>query len=278
MLSTWEIAPALAAGCTVVHKPAVFSPLSAAILAECAQAAGLPNGVWNMVNRFGEAAGKALTEHPVIKAVAFVGETTTGSMIRAQGAPTLKRVHFELGGKNPVLVFDDADIERALDAVVFMIYSLKGQRCTSSSRLLLHSSIKGTFIAKLKERVSLLKIGHPLDVNTEVGPLIHPTHLDKVLSYLDSAEQEGANVLRGSISSDAPEDGYYFAPTLIIDVDNKMKVVCEETFGPVLSVITFDNEGQATPVALCAVPTKSKQAWFGSTPKTTATFPPRLVA
>ncbi|BDU46616.1 hypothetical protein TUMSATVNIG3_54140 [Vibrio nigripulchritudo] len=218
-----------------------------------------------MVNGFGEVAGKALTEHPAIKAVAFVGETTTGSMIQAQGAPTLKRVHFELGGKNPVLVFDDADIERALDAVVFMIYSLNGQRCTSSSRLLLHSSIKDTFIAKLKERVSLLKVGHPLDVNTEVGPLIHPTHLDKVLSYLDSAEQEGANVLRGSISSDAPEDGYYFAPALIIDVDNKMKVACEEIFGPVLSVITFDNEEQAIQIANDTPYGLAAYIWTGDT-------------
>ncbi|BCL73471.1 5-carboxymethyl-2-hydroxymuconate semialdehyde dehydrogenase [Vibrio nigripulchritudo] len=265
MLSTWKIAPALAAGCTVVHKPAEFSPLSAAILAECAQAAGLPNGVWNMVNGFGEVAGKTLTEHPAIKAVAFVGETTTGSMIQAQGAPTLKRVHFELGGKNPVLVFDDADIERALDAVVFMIYSLNGQRCTSSSRLLLHSSIKDTFIAKLKERVGLLKVGHPLDVNTEVGPLIHPTHLDKVLSYLDSAKQEGASVLRGSISSDAPEDGYYFAPALIIDVDNKMKVACEEIFGPVLSVITFDNEEQAIQIANDTPYGLAAYIWTGDT-------------
>jgi len=136
MLSTWKIAPALAAGCTVVHKPAEFSPLTARILAEIAHEAGLPAGVWNLVNGFGEDAGKALTEHPDIKAIAFVGESRTGSMIMKQGADTLKRVHFELGGKNPVIVFDDADLERALDAAIFMIYSLNGERCTSSSRLL----------------------------------------------------------------------------------------------------------------------------------------------
>ena len=132
MLSTWKIAPALAAGCTVVHKPAEWSPFTAHLLAEVADDAGLPPGVLNVVHGMGETAGKSLTEHPSIKAIAFVGESSTGSLIQAQGAPTLKRVHFELGGKNPVLVFDDADIERALDAVIFMIYSLNGERCTSS--------------------------------------------------------------------------------------------------------------------------------------------------
>ncbi|MCG6901687.1 MAG: aldehyde dehydrogenase family protein, partial [Rhodobacter sp.] len=140
MLSTWKIAPALAAGCTVVHKPAEFSPVTAQILAEIAHDAGLPPGVWNLVNGLGEDAGRALTEHPAIKAIAFVGESRTGSMIMRQGSETLKRVHFELGGKNPVVVFEDADLDRALDAAVFMIYSLNGERCTSSSRLLVQES------------------------------------------------------------------------------------------------------------------------------------------
>src|SRR4051812_21520112 len=131
MLSTWKIAPALAAGCTVVHKPAEWSPLTASVLAELALEAGLPAGVLNVVHGVGEVAGKALTETPGITAIAFVGESTTGSAIQAQSAPTLKRLHFELGGKNPVIVFDDADISRALDAVLFMIYSLNGERCTS---------------------------------------------------------------------------------------------------------------------------------------------------
>ena len=133
MLSTWKIAPALAAGCTVVHKPAEFSPLTARLLVEIAESAGLPPGVWNLVNGLGEEAGRALTEHPDIKAIGFVGESRTGSMIMKQGADTLKRVHFELGGKNPVIVFADADLDRAADAASFMIYSLNGERCTSSS-------------------------------------------------------------------------------------------------------------------------------------------------
>src|ERR1700688_3042123 len=193
MLSTWKIAPALAAGCTVVHKPAEWSPVTADLLSRLVKQAGVPDGVLNTVHGIGEEAGKALTEHPAIKAIAFVGETATGAAIMAQGAPTLKRVHFELGGKNPVIVFEDADIDRAVDAVVFMIYSLNGERCTSSSRLLVHSSIHDRFV----ERVAHLKVGHPLDPATEIGPLIHQRHLDKVLSYFKIARDDGAQIRAG---------------------------------------------------------------------------------
>lgn len=249
MLSTWKIAPALAAGCTVVHKPAEFSPLTAAILAECAEEAGLPAGVWNMVNGFGEVAGKALTEHPAIKAVAFVGETGTGSMIQAQGAPTLKRVHFELGGKNPVIVFDDADFDRALDAVVFMIYSLNGQRCTSSSRLLIQSGIKDKFLAALKARVDNLCVGHPLDPATEVGPLVHKTHYDKVLSYMTAAREDGATIAAGGEARSDLGSGNYVAPTLFTEANNQMKIAREEIFGPVLTAIEFETEADAIAIA-----------------------------
>ncbi|EIO4105329.1 5-carboxymethyl-2-hydroxymuconate semialdehyde dehydrogenase [Vibrio vulnificus] len=249
MLSTWKIAPALAAGCTVVHKPAEFSPLTAAILAECAKEAGLPDGVWNMVNGFGEVAGKTLTEHKAIKAVAFVGETVTGSMIQAQGAPTLKRVHFELGGKNPVIVFDDADFERALDAVVFMIYSLNGQRCTSSSRLLIQNGIKPKFIEALKQRVESLQVGHPLDPETEVGPLVHQSHYNKVMSYMTAAEEDGATIAVGGRKLPEKGAGNYLTPTLFTDADNTMRIAREEIFGPVLTCIGFDSEEEALEIA-----------------------------
>ena len=251
MLSTWKIAPALASGCTVVHKPAEFSPLSATILAEVSQQAGLPAGVWNMVHGMGEVVGKRLTEHPDIKAVAFVGESVTGSHIMAQGATTLKRLHFELGGKNPVIVFDDADFERALDAVVFMIYSLNGQRCTSSSRLLIQRGIAPRFIDALKQRVKNIRVGHPLDPNTEVGPLIHRSHFDKVLSYMDIAEQDGATIAVGGkrCEDDSLNAGNYVQPTLFINADNDMRIAREEIFGPVLTTMTFDNEEQAVTMA-----------------------------
>src|SRR2546429_1732107 len=159
MLSTWKIAPALAAGCTVVHKPAEWSPLTAMLLSEICVEAGLPPGVLNTVHGFGEDAGRALTEHPDIKAIGFVGESATGSAIMAQGAATLKRVHFELGGKNPVIVFADADLDRALDAVLFMIYSLNGERCTSSSRALVEASIYEEFSRRAAARVKSIKVG-----------------------------------------------------------------------------------------------------------------------
>ena len=150
-----------------------------------------------------------------------------------QGAPTLKRVHFELGGKNPVIVFDDADLERALDAVVFMIYSLNGERCTSSSRLLVQQTIAETFIEKLTARVKALKIGHPLDPATEIGPLIHQRHLAKVCSYFDVARQDGAVIAAGGRPHDGPGGGHYVQPTLVTGATRNMRVAQEEDVRPV---------------------------------------------
>ena len=248
MLSTWKIAPALAAGCTVVHKPAEWSPCTATMLSELALDAGLPPGVLNTVHGFGETAGKALTEHPTIRAVAFVGESSTGSMIQAQGAPTLKRLHFELGGKNHVIVFADADLDRALDAVVFMIYSLNGERCTSSSRLLVEQSIHDEFVDRLRERVSALRVGHPLDPTTEVGPLIHRRHCEKVRGYVDAAVAEGATVHMGGGPATDPES-YYVNPMLFTGATNRMRIAQEEIFGPVLTVIPFGSEEEAVATA-----------------------------
>ncbi len=252
MLSTWKIAPALAAGCTVVHKPAEWSPLTAVILAEIMDGVirehGLPPGVVNLVHGLGENAGRALTEHPDIKAVAFVGETTTGSHIMRQGADTLKRVHFELGGKNPVIVFEDADLDRALDAALFMIYSLNGERCTSSSRALVQRPIYERFGAVLAERVRRIKVGHPLDPETEVGPLIHPRHCEKVLSFPDAARREGARVAAGGGRA-MQGAGNYVEPTLYLDAGNAMRIAQEEIFGPVLTVIPFEDEADAVRIA-----------------------------
>ena len=253
MLSTWKIAPALAAGCTVVHKPAEWSPYTAMLLAEICHEAGLPDGVLNLVHGLGEQAGKALTEHPHIKATAFIGESSTGSLIMSQGAPTLKRVHLELGGKNPVLVFDDADLDRALDAVVFMIYSLNGERCTSSSRLLVENSVYNEFVERVAERVGNLKVGHPLDPATEIGPLIHPQHFDKVLGYFDIAERDGAMIRAGGTRTEVGEHidpaGNYVQPTLFTGAANTMRIAQEEIFGPVLTAIPFEDESDALALA-----------------------------
>jgi 5-carboxymethyl-2-hydroxymuconic-semialdehyde dehydrogenase len=252
MLSTWKIAPALAAGCTVVHKPAEWSPLTATLLAEIMDGVirkhGAPPGVVNMVHGLGEEAGKTLTEHPLIKAVGFVGDSRTGSAIMAQGAPTLKRVHFELGGKNPVIVFEDADLSRALDAVLFMIYSLNGERCTSSSRALVQRSIYESFSTKLAERVKRIKVGHPLDPATEIGPLIHPAHVDKVLGFPEAARNEGARIACGGGRAMGGK-GNYVEPTLYLDATQGMRIAQDEIFGPVLTVVPFDDEADAVKIA-----------------------------
>ena len=280
MLSTWKIAPALAAGCTVVHKPAEWSPLSAAMLAETCHEAGLPAGVLNTVQGIGERAGVALTEHETIKAVAFIGESRTGSQIMAQGANTLKRLHFELGGKNPVVVFDDADLARALDAAVFMIYSLNGERCTSSSRLLIQDTIYDDFVERVAGRIRKLRVGHPLDPATEIGPLIHPRHAEKVRGYLDLARLEGASVHTGGTGVHAggvdvraggtngraggagvdeardggggaafERGGNFVPPTLFSAARNDMRIAQEEIFGPVLTAIPFNDEAEALRLA-----------------------------
>ena len=247
MLSTWKIAPALAAGCTVVHKPAEASPLTARLLVEIGEEAGLPPGVLNTVNGFGEDAGKALCEHPKIKAIAFVGESQTGSLITKQGADTFKRNHLELGGKNPVIVFDDADLGRALDAAIFMIYSINGERCTSSSRLLVQDTIQVEFEAKLIERVNNIKVGHPLDPETEVGPLVTEEHFNKVVSYFDIAKDDGATIAAGG--EVVGDEGYFVRPTLFTQANNKMRIAQEEIFGPVLTSIPFTSEEEALEIA-----------------------------
>ena len=250
MLSTWKIAPALAAGCTVVHKPAELSPVTAQRLTELIHEAGIPAGVVNLINGFGETAGKALTEHPDIKAIAFVGESQTGSHIMRQGAPTLKRVHFELGGKNPVIVFADADLDRALDAAIFMKYSLNGERCTSSSRLLVERPIYEEFTAQLAERVNRIKVGHPLDPQTEIGPMIHTAHFEKVSSYVRIGQEEGATLMAGD--GQAPsglENGAYITPTFFRDATATMRIAQEEIFGPFLTAVPFDTDQEALEIA-----------------------------
>ncbi|MBZ0218439.1 MAG: aldehyde dehydrogenase family protein, partial [Fimbriimonadaceae bacterium] len=173
----------------------------------------------------------------------------TGSMIMKQGSETLKRVHFELGGKNPVIVFADADLERAADAAVFMIYSLNGERCTSSSRLLIEASIYDKFVAMVADRAARIPIGHPLDPKTVIGPLIHPVHEKKVLGYFDLAREEGAKIVTGGEKADGPGGGCYVKPTLIANARNDMRVAQEEIFGPVLTAIPFNSEDEALALA-----------------------------
>jgi 5-carboxymethyl-2-hydroxymuconic-semialdehyde dehydrogenase len=247
MLETWKIAPCLAAGNTCILKPAEWSPLTANFLGRVMQEAELPEGVFNIVQGFGETAGAALVAHPGVQLISFTGETTTGKEIMRNGAATLKRLSLELGGKSPIIVFPDADLERALDAAVFGVYSLNGERCTASSRLILHRGIYDEFTAKLTERVKHIKVGDPFDKATEVGPLIHPTHRDRVLAYVEIGRHEGAQVAAGGAALDGP--GAYMQPTLFLNVDNRMRIAQEEIFGPALCVIPFNTEQEAVRIA-----------------------------
>jgi 5-carboxymethyl-2-hydroxymuconic-semialdehyde dehydrogenase len=249
MLETWKVAPCLAFGNTCILKPAEWSPLSADKLAQIVQEADLPPGVFNVVHGFGETAGAPLVAHPGVQVISFTGETTTGMEIIRNGAATLKRYSMELGGKSPTIVFEDADLERALDGAIFQVYSLNGERCTAGSRLLLQESIYDEFVKRLAERVAKIKVGDPADMTTEVGPLIHPEHWERVRNYIDIARQEGATVLVGG---DRPADfpqGNFFSPTLITNVRNEMRVAQEEIFGPVLVVIPFKDEAEAINIA-----------------------------
>jgi len=249
MLETWKVAPCLAFGNTCILKPAEWAPLSANKLAEIIQEADLPPGVFNVVHGFGEAAGAPLVAHPGVNVISFTGETTTGQAIMRNGADTLKRFSMELGGKSPTIVFEDADLERALDGTIFQIYSLNGERCTAGSRLLIQESIHDEFVTKLAERVRRIRIGPPQDPATEVGPLIHPEHWQKVRGYMDLAREEGATVRVGGERPAGFPEGNYFAPTLITNVRNEMRVAQEEIFGPVLVVIPFREEAEAIRIA-----------------------------
>ena len=249
MLETWKMAPCLAAGNTCVLKPAEWTPLSAGRLVEIMADAGIPGGVVNMVNGFGEGAGAALVAHPGVQLISFTGETTTGKEIIRNGSSTLKRFSMELGGKNPAIVFDDADLERALDGVVFMAYSLNGERCTANSRLLVQKSVYGDFISKVADRVRAIRVGRPMESATELGPLVHAEHLKRVLGYVRLGEGEGAKKLVGGGRPRGLETGNYMEPTLFTDAKPSMRIVQEEIFGPVLAAMPFEDEKEAVRLA-----------------------------
>src|SRR5699024_313539 len=205
--------------------------------------AGLPHGVFNVVHGIGEVAGDALVKHPDVELISFTGETTTGSEIMRNGADALKRFSMELGGKSPMIVFDDADLDRALDAATWGIFSFNGERCTANSRLYLHEDIAGDFIIKLQRRVMNIKVGDPLDDSTQVGPLIRTEHFERVKSYIELAKEEGCEVISGEVPK-ALARGNYVPPTILLDAENPMRVVQEEIFGPVIAVMTFKDEDE----------------------------------
>jgi 5-carboxymethyl-2-hydroxymuconic-semialdehyde dehydrogenase len=249
MLSTWRIAPALAAGNTVVLKPAEWSPLSSTHLAHVLAEAGLPAGVFNVVHGFGETAGAELSRHPGVDLICFTGETTTGQTIIAAGAPTLKRASVELGGKSPVVVFADADPEQCVDAALAQIFTMNGQRCTAGSRLLVQEPLYEQIVTAFAARARNIRVGDPFDPKTELGPLIRPEHHARVLEYIESARAAGARILAGGGRPDHLDAGNFLEATVIADVNEDMRVFREEIFGPVLVAMPFATEEEAIRLA-----------------------------
>ncbi len=248
MLETWKVAPCLAAGNTCVLKPAEWAPLSAVALAEIARDAGLPPGALNVVHGIGEVAGAALVRHPGVQLISFTGETATGREILRNGAATLKRFSMELGGKSPVVIFADADLERAVDAAVFGVFSLNGERCTAGSRVLVERPVYEAVVERLAERARRIRVGDPMDERTELGPLIHPDHLERVAGYLEVGQQEGARLAAGGRRLvDRP--GNYLTPAVLVDVRPGFRVEQEEIFGPVVAVLPFEDEEEAVRIA-----------------------------
>ncbi|HEU5384701.1 MAG TPA: 5-carboxymethyl-2-hydroxymuconate semialdehyde dehydrogenase [Streptosporangiaceae bacterium] len=249
MLETWKLAPALAAGCPVVLKPAEWSPLSASLLPEIMTEAGLPGGVFNLVHGIGEVAGAALVAHPDVPRISFTGETATGQVIMAAAAPHLKGLSMELGGKSPCVIFADADLDAAVGSALFGVFSLNGERCTAGSRILAERGIYDALVTRLAERAGRIRVGPPSDPATEVGALIHPGHYDRVLSYVRSGLDEGARLVAGGARPDHLATGNYLAATVFADVEPWMRIFREEIFGPVVCVTPFDGEAEAVRLA-----------------------------
>jgi acyl-CoA reductase-like NAD-dependent aldehyde dehydrogenase len=240
LLSSWKIAPALAAGNTMVIKPASQTPLTALRFAEICQEAGVPEGVFNVVTGPGGKVGMALVRDPRVDKIAFTGSTEVGKQIMREAAGTLKRLSLELGGKSPNIVFADADMDAAVRGALTGIFYNKGEVCAAGSRLFLEDSIHDQFMTKLTDRVKSLKVGDPMDKATRMGPVVSKGQMETVLSYIESGKQEGARVVAGGGRADVGTGkGYFIQPTIFDGVTNEMKIAREEIFGPVLSVIPF---------------------------------------
>jgi aminomuconate-semialdehyde/2-hydroxymuconate-6-semialdehyde dehydrogenase len=250
-LFTWKIAPALAAGNCVIAKPSEFTPLTAHLFCEIAKKAGLPPGVLNVVHGLGSTCGQAIVEHTEIKAISFTGGTSTGKHIAAVAAPMFKKLSLELGGKNPNIIFDDADLNEAVKTSVRSSFLNQGEICLCGSRVFVHTRVYGAFKAALLQEVAKMQVGDPFDEKTRVGAIVSKPHFDKVLSYIELAKQEGGTILCGgeSVKPAGLESGWFIAPTIIEGLNATCRTNTEEIFGPVISLIPFDTEEEVLEMA-----------------------------
>ena len=237
LMAAWKWGPALAAGCTMVMKPAEQTPLTCLRMARLAQKAGIPDGVINVVPGYGPTAGAAITRHPGIDKVAFTGEYITAQTIMAEAAPSLKRLTFELGGKSPNVIFADADLDAAIDGTHFGLYFNQGQCCCAGSRVFVEESIHDEFISRVTSMNSSRKLGDPFDLETEQGPQVDQTQMDKILGFVESGKAAGATCVSGG--NRVGDTGYFVEPTLFDGVTDEMDIATKEIFGPVMSVLTF---------------------------------------
>jgi acyl-CoA reductase-like NAD-dependent aldehyde dehydrogenase len=251
LMAAWKIAPALAAGNTVVLKPASVTPITAILVGEICREAGLPDGVVNIITGPGAEVGEALVVSPLVDKVAFTGETSTGRRIMALAAGTIKKVSLELGGKSPNIVFSDADLDEAINGSLFAIFTNAGQRCTARTRLFLHKDIHDEFLSRFVERARQIRIGDPLDHETQMGPVVSPQQQDKVLTYCGMARDDGAELLIGGrkVTADELVAGNFVEPTVFGGVRSDMRLAQEEVFGPVLAVIPFTTEDEVVQMA-----------------------------
>ena len=255
LLLAWKIAPALAAGCTIVVKPSEFTSASTLEFADLFEEAGFPPGVFNVVTGFGGEVGTPLVEHPLVAKVSFTGSDATGRLINEKAGRLLKHTAMELGGKSPNIVFDDADLEQAVFGAISGIFAATGQTCIAGSRLLVQDSIHDAFVEKLVAVARTARMGEPMSADTQVGPVTTPPQYRKVLDYIDIARSEGATAVlggaRGNVDGTAPEcgSGWFVQPTIFTGVRNDMRIAQEEVFGPVLSVIRYNDEADALRIA-----------------------------
>lgn len=250
LLTAWKLAPALAAGNTVVVKPSEYTSASTLKFVELVERAGFPKGVVNVVTGFGPEAGQPLIDHPYIRKVSFTGSEKTGTGIYSDAARDIKRVSLELGGKSPNIVFADANLDNAVKGAVAGIFAASGQTCVAGSRLLVQESIHDAFVDRLVAFASRAKMGNPMNADTNVGPVTNMPQFEKVLAYIDIARKEGAHVVLGGGKATRPEcgDGWFVEPTIFTGVRNDMRIAQEEVFGPVLSVIPFRDDDDAVAI------------------------------